>query len=810
MARVGDEGRIERMEPAARRAVGGGRRKLHESRASADRRRKAAGANNEHSHERTGEDGVVMKIASGLALGASLAALAAIQPARAQPGDQATASSASGLEEVVVTARRREEKAQTVPIVINTFNQKVLQQQDVKTIDSFAKLVPGLSFCCGHGRANYVWLRGVPGVVAYFAEAPLGVYIGPATSGGLSGSASFFDMENIQALKGPQGTLFGLNADGGALLFQPKRPGNDLEGYGQVTLGDYNRHTIEGATSIPIVKDKLLLRIGGEYHHNDGFVHDLTQNKDVNDEDFWVARGSMIFRPTDDFENYLVANYFYSRTRNDVDVLLAVNPAGPAAKIYGARLSSYLAQQQALGFYTIVGSGVPAGTAYKQEQLNIVDIARWDIDDNLSLKNIAGYSEYRFLNRQDLDGTPLTIGDPGTGIDGDTLGPIAQYSDELQLNGKSLSGNLNWVVGTFLSFYHIPDVAKLYNVYFVKSGTQNFASGRTQALYAQGTYDFSRFVEGLSLTLGYRYTWDWRSAAQNNLNANGTISGGFAADASFKAPGYTGSLAYQLSPQTMAYVTYSKGYSSGGFNITAPPQFRQYQPEYLTNVEVGVKSDWELFGVKARTNADYFHGWYSNIQVAIAQTVTNPNGTKALTTVIQNAAKADMDGWELEATVLPLPGVEISGNFLYMEARYSQFMSNGVNQTNVPFLFLPRMKYSLNGRYHLPIDESWGDLSFAASYTWQQHLLAGFDPTPVAMTPSFGTLNLNLDWDNIAGRPIDASLFVTNLLENHWTLGQAGAYAANSLGIYSVAVADPRQFGFRLRLRFGPGLDLGL
>jgi iron complex outermembrane receptor protein len=747
-------------------------------------------------------------MAAALMAASSVIVLAAAPSVRAQSADQPAAAESNGLDEVVVTARRREERAQAVPIVVDTFTQQALTQRDIHTIEAFAQDVPGLTFCCGAGRANSVWLRGVPGVVAYFADAPLGVFIGAGTSGGLSGSAAFYDMENIQVLKGPQGTLFGVNADGGALLFEPKKPGNDFEGYAQLTLGDYNRHTIEGAASIPVVKDKLLLRVGGIYSHTDGYIHDLNEDRYVNDDDFWVGRGSLIARPTDDIENYTVFNYFYSRTANDPNILVAVNPAGPAARIFGAKLSGYLAQQQSLGFYTFPGSGTPGGTSYRQEQINLVNTTRWDVSDTVSVKNILGYSEYYFYNQQELDGTPLPIADPYTAIKGaDILGPLSQYSEELQAQGKAFGEKLDWTTGGYLSFYHLNGAPQLFNTYLgATSGTNNYYSGRTQALYAEGTYDLSSFVEGLKFTGGYRYNWDWRSGAQNNLNAAGAVVGCFAADASYHAPGYRLSLAYQIVPDTMVYVTDSKAYSSGGFNLTAAPQFKVYQPEYLNNVEVGVKSEWSLGGIKVRTNADWFYGMYQNIQVAVSQAVTNPNGTKALTTVISNAANAHITGIEFDGTILPFTGLELTGNFLWMQAKYDQYITAGIDQASTtPFLNLPKMKYSVHGRYHLPVDAALGDISLAASYTWQQHLLSGYDPTPFAMTPSFGTLDLNLDWDNIAGRPFDASLFVTNLAENHTIVGQTGAYATSSFGFYSVAVAPPRMFGVRLAYRFGPG-----
>jgi iron complex outermembrane receptor protein len=731
------------------------------------------------------------------ALGALL--IPAIRHVSAQTTDQPTASTgAPALEEVVVTARRRDEKAQSVPIVMDTFDQQTLHEQDIKQAQDLSHDIPGLTIQSSfRGQAQFVWLRGIPSVVTYFASVP--------TS--LTGGGFYFDLENIQALKGPQGTLFGLNADGGAVLFEPKRPTNDFEGYGQVTLGDYSRETVEGVANIPIVADKLLLRIGGLYSHTDGFEYDRIQKKDLNDDDHWLTRLSVDLKPTDNFENYFIANYYDYHSNGSVLFPVGLNPAGLAKRFFPAIAPAFF-QQQALGRYETLGTSVVGGTLSTQKQLNMSNITTWDISENLTVKNIAGYSEVTALNRIDYDGTPFPIYEPGSG----TLrpsGPLATYSDELQLLGKSFDNRLSWVVGTFLSFNHTTEPQPFYTVTLGgKSGVFAGTSGRTQAVYTQGTYDLSQVVEGLSLTAGYRYSWDWRSAFQNSLNGAGATTIVYAADAQFHAPGYTVSLDYQPWEKTLFYVTYSKAYSSGGFNLTAPTQFQKYAPEYLSDVEVGVKSDWEWNGLKARTNVGGFYGWYSGIQVPQVASFTDATGLHlALETL--NAATAHLQGIEAEITLLPVEGLEVTANGIVMGIKYDKYVSGGVDQSYFNFAYVPRQKYSLNARYHLPLDSGLGDISVAANFTWQAHITTtNTDLTPLQTIPSFQTLDLNLDWKNVAGRPVDLTFFMTNVTGNDVNMGGLGAYT--SLGVDDRGIPEPRMFGFRLRYRFGPGLDPAL
>jgi iron complex outermembrane receptor protein len=731
------------------------------------------------------------KFESLLACTASCLALAAGMPALGQPAAQAVdtmAETPAGIDEIVVTARRRAEKAQTVPIVIDTFSQQALEEQDIREAQDLSHNIPGLTIVSSvRGMSSFAFLRGVPGVITYFADVPTV----------LAGGALYFDLDNVQALKGPQGTLFGLNADAGAILFEPKRPTDRFEGYGQVTVGDYNRHGFEGVVNLPLT-DKLTVRAGIDYNHTDGFQYDRAEGQYVNNDDYWIGRLSATMRPTDDFTNYIIANYYYSDT-NGADLFpVGVSPTGYAKRFFPG-LAAAFAQQQQLGPYDSLGSAIPGGMVYRIAQWNVSDIATYDLSDAISLKNIAGYTEVTTFDRLNFDGVTFPIYDVGSGTS-TASGPLATYSDELQLQGKSFGDRLTWVVGSFLSFNHQTDPAPQYSVVLgSKSGTLSATSGRTQAIYGQGTYDLSQLVEGLSFTAGYRYSWDSRSAFQNSLNAAGQTLLTYAATGNFHAPGYTFSLDYQSSPDTLFYVSYSKAYSSGGFNLAAPPQFQKFNPEYLSDVEAGVKSDWEWKGIKARTNFGGFYGWYDSIQAPQSVAFSDATGTHFLVETL-NAATAHIEGLETELTLLPLTGLELSGNALLMDAKYDNYTSAGVDLSGTPFYYLPQFKYSVTARYHMALPNDLGDLGFSAAYTWQRHLLKSSDFPPVAYLPSFGNLDLTVDWTNIVGQPVDAQFFMTNVTDNAVNVGGFGAY--NALGLAANGVAPPRMFGFKFKYRF--------
>jgi iron complex outermembrane receptor protein len=723
------------------------------------------------------------------ATAASVLTLAVAMPVSAQtPQAPDQASASNGLEEIVVTARRREEKAQTVPIVMDVFTPQALAAQDIRQAQDLSHDVPGLSIVSSYrGYATSVFLRGVPGVITYFAEVPTT----------LTGGAYYFDLDNVQALKGPQGTLFGLNADAGAILFEPKKPTGTFEGYGQVTVGDYNRHEFQGAINIPVVTDKLNVRAGLDYNHIDGFQYDQSEKQYVNDEDYWIGRLSATLTPVDGVSNYVMANYYYSQTNGGDLFPNGVNPKGYAALVFPAVKTAF-AQQQALGPYMSLGSTIPGGMVYSIGQWNVSDITTVDVSDAITFKNIAGYTEISTYSRLNFAGTPYPIYQIGVGST--PQGPLATYSDETQLQGKSFDENLTWVVGSFLSYNHQTDPQPQYNVALgSRSGTISATSGRTQAIYTQGTYDLSSVVEGLKFTAGYRYTWDWRSAFQNSLNSVGKTLLVYAADGQFHAPGYTFSLDYQVNPGTMVYLNYSKAYSSGGFNLTSPVQLQKYNPEYLSDLEAGVKSDWELGGIKGRTNFGGFYGWYDDIQAPSVLSYTDATGIH-LATVTTNAATAHIEGLESEFTLIPLDGLELTGNAILMDAHFDHYVSNGTDLSGTPFYYLPPFKYSVSGRYHFALPGDLGDLSFTAAYTWQKHLLKSNDYPPVSYLPSFGNLDLDIDWTGIAGQPVDAAFYMTNVTDNAVNMGGFGAY--NALGLAAVGVAPPRMFGFKFKYHF--------
>jgi iron complex outermembrane receptor protein len=491
---------------------------------------------------------------------------------------------------------------------------------------------------------------------------------------------------------------------------------------------------------------------------------------------------------------------------NRVAVFLAGLAAGKKFSLYPSNdYAAILARQLAAGIRT---EFTDQHGEDKEYDWGVTDIATYDVTDDIKLKNIFGYRIYKTLNAFDYAGTTLPLlRITNSDSDGWTAS-TEQFTDEFQLQGKSLEGNLSWIGGFYGEFVHPGGAWQVLNSQFGVPGNRiNHQTDLSRAVFGQADYDFGGIVDalsGLKLTLGYRYTWDMRSESSMTFDLPHTCTQGappscvVAGHTEFNAPSWTLGLNYQATPDTLIYVTSRRGYQSGGFNLPAPtPQTEIYAPEYVTDVEVGLKSDWDLYGAKLRTNVDYYHNWFTNIQEEVG--ILGPAG---VTTGIENAAKAQIDGFELEATAVPIKDLTVSVFYSFTQATFDNYVSAQYGDlTGTQFFFVPKNKWGITTQYHLPLDATVGDVSLTINYSYQEHTTTSTPANPVFGTfPGYGLLNLSVDWNGIYGQPIDASFFMSNALDKNYVVGN---YPIDQLGFSSAYYGEPRMFGFRLKYSFG-------
>jgi iron complex outermembrane receptor protein len=613
------------------------------------------------------------------------------------------------IETVVVTARRRAEDVQKIPVAVTAISGEELRQTQTKSAMDLQDLAPSLSVAANLGSrdSDVFTIRGQtqpfggadPGVQAYFAEVPFNP----------SGPGSYFDMDSIQVLNGPRGTLFGRSTTGGAVLFQPKKPEDSFGGYIDGELGNYNMGEIQGALNIPVIGDSFLVRAAADIATRDGFARDVTFNENLDNVDYQSFRLGATIRPFTGFENYGVFDYLNDRNNGTGAELSGVNTAtidNLATQILGApcttpptnptcgalegfesEMLQALREQQALGPRATTSS---IQLFFRRDTFSTIDIATYDVAPYLHLRNIFGYLSDKQQPAFDYDGSYLPVLDiPNSRTwESDSL----QVSEEFQVLGETPDNLINWIAG----FYHELDYPGGYSEVeretlggaqppgspFYGFGTTEYSDlangGTSNAAYGSATYDASSWLQGLSLTAGGRYTWDHKVATARNciLPEEGpacpypipdvfpyavpTQSG------DFHAPTWTLAANYQVTDDTMLYATYRRGYKSGGFNSGAGGaiDFAEFKPEYLTDVEVGTKNNWTIFGVPGRTDFDLYYGWYDDVQkndiVAVEQELTTPPYVEVEPIALTfNAARANIKGLEFQSTFVPDENFEV-------------------------------------------------------------------------------------------------------------------------------------------------------
>lgn len=740
---------------------------------------------------------------------------------------------AAVLEELVVTARRREENLQDVPISVTALSQEDLRENGVQTFNDLQHLVPSMTLATGASRnEQWVSIRGISGlstdgqaVVTYLNEVPLG----PSANGGTGGSGPglFFDLDSVQVLKGPQGTLFGRNAVGGAILYQSKRPTENFEGYFEGTYGNYNNRELQGALNVPM-SEQLFVRVAVNSLNREGFTKSLgTGNHpggvDLDDRSVLAARGTLTFRPNESFQNDFIYTYVDSRDHGSSNILTFVDTTGAYVDLASSAVATYpglvdtLAQQRSLGVRRQVAVDAPQWSFSRVN--SFANLTRYEVSDTLTLRNIASLSNVEVQNVADNDGSPFPISESaGAGPFTPLLATpfkVKTITEEAQLLGNFLDDKLIATVGGYYES-RPGSVTRGHGVSFGRERVgervgYNNTDNENRAVYGQATYDVSDWLSGLKFTAGYRYSWDDQFQSLRRLDSDGNCTNppaGF--DANCAATGrvkqsganWTVGLDYEVSPETLLYVVGRHGYHQGGLNLgVRGAAVATYDPEYVTDVEVGAKSSWAVSGLQGRTNVAVYHLAYTDVQTFEQK----PDDTGALVAVFGNASAARTWGAEFDGTLLATEHLELGIQFDWLDFKYTGF-GPGVDSAQLMRETLqnrPRFKYGFSARYYLPIAENLGDMSLMARWAWQDEtviaaFLAGASPTMTEK--AYGLLSLGGYWDKIGGSSIDAMFYVSNALDKVYKTG--GYISAAAYGNDTVSYGEPRMFGVRLRYRF--------
>ena len=836
-------------------------------------------------HARMAADQALAALLSGTGLTSRIDAsgAAAVVRAGAMQPEPATDDAGGGIEDIVVTARRTAERGQTVPVSISAFTQDNLRENGISNGTDLQNFTPSLSVLGDVARNQETYtIRGMggnggpgtgsgPGVVGYFAEVPSSV----------SGPGNFYDLASLQVLKGPQGTLFGRNTTGGAVLMEPARPKlNAVEGYVDLTLGSLDRKSGQGALNIPLVDDVLAIRVAGQFDDRRGYVRDVATGRDYLNRNNYSLRFGLQFNPTDAFRSYTAVSYVDVKEHGGGSILLAVNPARP----YAALLEPYLLAQQARG---VRETELSVPTREVAKSLLILNNSEWQASDTLMIKNIVSYARTRSTSATDRDSTPLPIADLLGAYPGSYNNNLRTITEELQLRYDD--GTLRVQLGGFFLDQKTPSpltfqtVNPLQTLGILGGGPlilppalqaalgadgpllpalslqpSAHVDGRSKALYAQAQY---KLTPELTATAGFRWTWDrfggdiqaYQAAESydvfNQLAALGVIStaqaaqviglnadlcvydayqavaaGGFptlyypdctAPTFSGKSDGPTWQLGLDWQPdsRTLLYAVSRRGYKSGASNPIVSlflgqdhPLFA-VKPEQVTDAEIGVKRDWTIGTVRARTNIAAFYTWFSDIQVIQRAAIAGSD-------ILTNAQRARVMGVEFEGMLIPFDGLTLSGVYSYNSPKYLKYDTIAIpaipealtaaqpsrDLSGTPFSFVPKHKFSVNAKLDLPIPEAEGEMAISANWSYQSSQRVTPETQPFDTIDGYGLLNLRFEWNNARGMPIDFALYGTNVLGRKYRVTANPSY--NNSGFINSIYGEPAQYGVQLRYRF--------
>jgi iron complex outermembrane receptor protein len=744
-----------------------------------------------------------------------------------------------GVEEVIVTAQRRSESLERTPISVAVLGSETLAKNAITTETDLVSAVPGLIVKAGQSsnQLNYS-LRGQtvdafsssrPSVLPYFNEVQVGG----------SGASAFYDLQSVQVLKGPQGTLFGRNSTGGAVLLTSAKPTNDFEGYGSVRLGDYDMVQVEGALNLPLVDDKVLMRIAAFYEKRDGYQENRFNGETLGDVDRKHARLSLTVNPTDTISNEFVFDYAQSRGNNLSSVVYNVfdigegNPFVPANFLYsplsdtalgtghweaflaahpGADpdgLVEFAKKQAKRGPFDI---SVDAPNYHESDDYIITNITTFEVGDETQIKNIIGYVDRDTIDASEFDGSPYPSDDNGEGGRG---GPLEQLSEELQILGKGFDGKLDYIAGIYYSDEELYTFSEsdLFDLSPTAPETVQINEGTTKnetyAVYGQGTYDLSESVhEGLSVSAGLRYSEEEVSFEHGPQDAYMTSPRPEYVNPlsdTFKKTSWLIGVQQQVTDDVLVYLKSRRSFRSGGFNFFAPPLpgfgndgGAEYMAETATDIEFGTKFLGEIGSVPTRMNLAVYTMTIDDIQRSNYVQIFG-----ALAGITVNVPEARVNGVEFDGTISPTDWLTLGMSVNYTDAEFTENEVSVLGNPSVAFGPYPDTpewsgtlfaegRFALSGTLSASIR---GDV-YNQTSSWVSS--TGDTLNPGTEIDGYTIANFRAGIDSDTGWSLSAS--VKNAFDETYYVGGIGF--ASLFAINTVIPGAPRTYFVEARYRF--------
>jgi len=766
-------------------------------------------------------------------LASSALAFAVSAPAFADSGEaeQPQASPSQPVsEDIVVTARRKAESIQSVPVAVQAFSSEILIKQNIHDTKDLQRLVPGVVFNGAGSDLNTTFtIRGQGRAVIGTISPSVQSYVNEVALPNWGAVIPTYDVANVQVLKGPQGTLFGRNTTGGAVLVYSQAPKHEFGGYASATLGDYSWHELEGAVNVPIVQDKVALRVAGQYRKRDGYIRAGVQGQpDAQGLNSNAFRVSLLVEPVEGVKNTTVYDYFWSHTAEvqtptdlSAGITLDTLPF-PADFIpfYKPIIKGILDRQKAVGPYVYFSDLVPTARARVQGVTNTTELKIGDFN----VKNIFGYRKSRIVTAANSDGTEYNFTDCYLCAHADD-----QISDELQVSTNALHDTMSILLGGFY-LRNKPKGPNALGLAFTTAKNLTLdemrASGvmmdqqdnsSTKAIFLSIGQKLDPVLPGLKLNLSGRYTWDESSTCGDGRLGTATPYSSFDAcvasptastpNSKFEKFTWSAGLDYQATRDLFFYGVARTGYRAGGANTPVlAPSLKAYQtfaPQTVTDFEIGVKADYNIAGARARTNISAYTSKYKGLQLSASGIPSNIDGDNnpfndpTFSSLNLNVGSAIARGVEIDGFIMPVENLRLSyaGSYFYGKIHYAPISIGAIDTSNSRFNYAPSTSVSLAADYTFR-DVFGGDLNF--NVNWYRISSFRIDR---AHNAGYNLLNASVELANISGSGLTVQLFGQNLANRVYYVNpnSTGAFP----GYQTWTAGPPRMYGVRATYRFG-------
>lgn len=734
---------------------------------------------------------------------------------------------AEGLQEIVVTAEKRAEPSQTVPISLAVFTGHDLEARDVQVLADVAKFTPSIiidqaASASGGNDSSSIYVRGLgQSDPSGFADPAVGLYLDGVYFGRSVGSmADMIDLDRVEILKGPQGTLFGKNTMGGAVSLFSAMPTNQFGGWAEASYGSFNEHDFKAMINLPLIGDQLAARFTVSDRNRDGYTDSLINGEKQDSVDSVVARGIVLWTPNSDIKLTTIADYHDSNeTIQGFHLVTAqLDPALPPGGIlsiyntlpiaapatpYQAFDARWISAGRNFNYAVGPAAGGPLGlcNCNKINGQGISETLNWAITAGLNFTSITAYRGQNSAINTNLTGSPLDFQANGN------RSRQGQFSEELRLDGSAFDDRLKWLMGGYFFREHINEILNVQIGWageLQALGLQNhvWPTTTTKALFTQETYNFT---DKFSITAGVRYNEDTKLVTADSFDvlANDYLLPPLTKRQSWPSWTPRFSAQYQATPQALLYTSYSEGFKSGGYDYDiSSDAFLPYGPEKVTAYETGFKTTW--LGNRLRFNGAAYYNDYRDIALpatTLPGTFSCPATVLPSCSEIVNQSTAHIKGAELDLTAVPASGFQVFASLGFLDDKLVQInpilIASGSTIPDAVLPRTPRWTASVGAQYSLNLN-GYGNLSLRADYAYKS--LEFFDFTDNAATAQggYGLLDSRLAFDS-ADDHWELAVSATNLTNKLYI---NAAYFTTAFNFASVHYGAPRIVLGTVRYRF--------